>query len=92
MKGTPRQWQPYLLAIVSAAVFTVGLALLIQALAIDSALGGLALGLLASVGFVFSSMATNYGFEGRSLRLFLINSGYPLISYAVIGLWLAVQG
>lgn len=91
MKGTPRQWYPYLLAIISTAVFTVGLALLIQALEIDTALGGLGLGLLAAVGFVMSSLATNYGFEGRSFKLFLINGGYPLIGYAAIGLWLATQ-
>ena len=91
MSGTPRQWYPYLLAVISATAFTIGLALLIQALEIDSALGGLGLGLLAAAGFVWSSLATNYGFEGRSLKLFLINGGYPLVSYATIGLWLAAQ-
>ena len=88
MKGTPRQWYPYVLAVVSAVAFTLGLALLAQGLGADSAGEGLALGVLAAVGFVFTSNAINYSFEGRSLKLFLINGGYPLISYSVIGLLL----
>ena len=88
MKGTPRQWYPYVLAVVSAVVFTLGLALLVQGLGADSAGEGLGLGVLAAVGFIFTSNAINYAFEGRSLKLFLINGGYPLISYSVIGLLL----
>ena len=88
MKGTPRQWYPYVLAVVCAVVFTLGLALLAQGLGADSAGEGLGLGLLAAVGFIFTSNAINYAFEGRSLKLFLINSGYPLISYSVIGVLL----
>ncbi len=88
MKGTPRQWYPYVLAVVSAVVFTLGLALLVQGLGADSAGEGLGLGLLAAVGFIFTSNAINYAFEGRSLKLFLINGGYPLISYSAIGILL----
>ena len=42
-----------------------------------------------AVGFIATAFATTYSFEGRSLRLFLINIGYPLISYAIIGILLA---
>ena len=90
MKGTSRQFYPYVVAIVSALVFTFGLALLVQGMAAADAVAGLFLGLLAAVGFIATSYATTYSFENRSLRLFLINSGYPLISYAVIGIILAV--
>ena len=89
MKGTARQWYPYVIAIVSALVFTFVLALLIQGMGAENVVDGLILGLLASVGFILTSYATTYGFEGRSLKLFLINSGYPLISYALIGILLA---
>ena len=89
MKGTPRQWYPYVLAAVAAIVFTLGLALLAQGLGADSAGEGLGLGLLAAIGFIFTSNAINYAFEGRSLTLFLINGGYPLVSYSVIGILLA---
>ena len=90
MKGTPRQWYPYVLAIVLAFIFTLALALLGQGLDTDSFGEGLGLGLLAGVGFVLTSHAVNYAFEGRSRRLWAINAGYPLISYCVIGVLLAL--
>ena len=90
MKGTPRQWAPYVVAIVLAIVFTLGLALLVQGMGADNAGEGLGLGVLAAVGFVLTSHGVNYAFEGRSLKLLTINFGYPLISYALIGLLLAV--
>ena len=90
MKGTPRQWYPYALAILLAIVFTLGLALLVQGMEVDGAAEGLGLGVLAAVGFVLTSHGVNYAFEGRSLKLLAINSGYPLISYAAIGILLAV--
>ena len=90
MKGTPRQWYPYVLAVGLGLVFTIGLALILHETGVDSAGGGLALGLLAALAFVFTSMGVTYAFEGRSLRLFIINSCYPLISYSVIGMLLAV--
>ena len=89
MKGTARQWYPYVIAVVSALVFTFVLALLIQGMGAENVVDGLILGLLASVGFILMSYATTYSFEGRSLKLFLINSGYPVISYALIGILLA---
>ncbi|MCQ3814652.1 MAG: DUF1761 domain-containing protein [Acidimicrobiia bacterium] len=89
MKGTPRQWYPYLIAVVAGVVFTIGLALLVQGLGAQSAAEGLLVGILAAVGFIFTSNAINYAFEGRGLRLFAINCGYPLISYSVIGIVLA---
>ena len=89
MKGTARQWYPYVIAVVSALVFTFVLALLIQGMGADNVVDGLMLGLMASIGFILTSYATTYSFEGRSLKLFLINSGYPLISYALIGILLA---
>ncbi len=90
MKGTPRQWYPYVLAIVLAFVFTLVLALLGQGLDTDSFGEGLGLGLMAGAGFVLTSHGINYAFEGRSLRLWAINAGYPLISYSVIGVLLAL--
>ncbi len=90
MRGTPMQWLPYVIAILSTLVFSFVLALLIQGLDASGVFEGLLLGLLVAVGFIGTSFATTYSFEGRSLRLFLINIGYPLISYAIIGILLAV--
>lgn len=90
MKGTARQWYPYVVAIVSALVFTVGLAVVIQGLGAEGVVDGLILGLLAAIGFIATSYATTYSFEGRSVKIFLINTGYPVISYGIIGVLLAV--
>ena len=90
MKGTARQWYPYVVAAVSALVFTLGLALVIQGMGAEGVVDGLILGLLAAIGFIVTSYATTYSFEGRSLKIFLINCGYPVISYAIIGVLLAV--
>lgn len=90
MKGTARQWYPFVVAAVSALVFTVGLAVVIQGMGAEGVVDGLILGLLAAIGFIATSYATTYSFEGRSLKIFLINTGYPVISYAIIGVLLAV--
>ena len=90
MKGTARQWYPYAVAAVCALVFTLGLALVIQGMGAEGVVDGLVLGLLAAVGFIATSYATTYSFEGRSVKLFLINCGYPVISYGIIGALLAV--
>ena len=90
MKGDARQWYPYVVAAVSALVFTLGLALVIQGMGAEGVVDGLILGLLAAIGFIATSYATTYSFEGRSLKIFLINIGYPVISYAIIGVLLAV--
>ncbi|MYB39770.1 DUF1761 domain-containing protein [Candidatus Saccharibacteria bacterium] len=90
MKGTPRQWYPYLVSVGASILSVTALALLIGGLGVDNFLGGLSLGLLVAVSFVLTANGVNYAFEGRSLKLFLINGGYPLISYGVIGAVLAV--
>ena len=90
MKGTARQWYPFVVAAVSALVFILGLAVLIQGMGAENAVDGLILGLLAAIGFIATSYATTYSFEGRGLKILLINIGYPVISYAIIGVLLAV--
>ena len=90
MKGTPRQWYPYLISTGASILSVSTLALLISSLGINSALGGLSLGLLVATGFILAANGTNYAFEGRGLKLFLINGGYPLISHGASGLLLAI--
>ena len=88
--GSTSTLYPYVVAVVSALVFTVGLAVVIQGLGAEGVVEGLILGLLAAIGFIATSYATTYSFEGRSLKIFLINTGYPVISYGIIGVLLAV--
>ena len=92
MKATPRQWYPYLIAVITSVVFVFSLALIIQGLEVNNPVGGLGLGLLVATGFILTSNAVNYAFECRSLKLFVINGGYPFISYGVIGALLGAWG
>ena len=88
--GKGAQYKGYAIAVAVSIVLVVALALLTQSLAIDEPLDGLALGLVVGVGLVAASQAPNYSFEDRSLRLFLINLGYSVVGFAVIGILLAV--
>lgn len=52
---------------------------------------GIHWGLIVGLGWVATSFATNYLFERRSLKLWLVNAGYNVVLFvvmgAVIGLW-----
>lgn len=47
---------------------------------------GLIAGLLVGVAWVATSLATNYLFSQKSLALFLIDAGYFIVLFAVMGL------
>ena len=88
--GKGEQYKGYAIAVVVSIVLVFVLALLTRNLGIDEPLDGLVLGLVAGIGLVAASQAPNYSFEGRSLRLFLINLGYSVVGFAIIGVLLAV--
>jgi hypothetical protein len=46
-------------------------------------------GFLAGFGWVATFIGTHYLFENRSLRLFLINAGYAVVSLTLMGVILA---
>lgn len=46
---------------------------------------GLAAGGLAGIGWVATSFGTNYLFERRPFRLFLINAGYHAVTFVLMG-------
>jgi hypothetical protein len=46
---------------------------------------GLLAGALTGIGWVAASLGIQYLFEGRSLKLFLINAGYQAITYTIAG-------
>lgn len=52
---------------------------------------GMTAGALAGIGWAVASLGMIYLFEGRSLKLFLINAGYLAVTYMVaggiIGIW-----
>ena len=80
----------YIIAVIASIVIALALAIIIQATKAED-LDGLLIGLIAGVGFVATTFGANYAFEYRSLRLYMINAGYPLVSFAimgtVLGLW-----
>jgi hypothetical protein len=47
-------------------------------------------GLSAGLTWVAFSLGVNYLFEGKSLRLFLINGGYHTVEFTLIGLILGL--
>lgn len=54
---------------------------------------GLLAGLAAGITWVAAAFGINYLFERRSVRLFLINAGYNVLSFGVMGLIIgAFQG
>jgi hypothetical protein len=46
---------------------------------------GLVLGLLAWIGFVATTYAASYVFEGRPLKLYALNVGYYLVTFMLMG-------
>jgi hypothetical protein len=54
---------------------------------------GLLAGLAAGITWVAAAVGINYLFERRSVRLFLINAGYNVLSFGMMGLIIgAMQG
>ena len=87
-QGSPAQG--YAVAIVASIVIVLAMAVFVQLAKASTWADGLALGLLAGAGFVATTAGAQYAFESRPLRLYLINTGYPLVSFAVIGIVLAL--
>ncbi len=74
---------------VASLLMAYALARILWYAKIQSLCGGAAIGLLAWLGFVATTMGANYLFEGRPCRLYTINAGYPLVSLIVMGAILA---
>jgi hypothetical protein len=92
--GVP-PWLGYLVALVMTAVLATALSWLIQATGPQTAARGLRVAALLWLGFVFTTWATEYAFEARSLSILAINTGYPLTGMLLMGLvlggWRATQ-
>ena len=89
-KGTSAQMQGYAVAAVGALIFTLALAIIWQLAGITELLDGLILGLVAAIGLIATTQLAAYMFEGRPFKLYLINIGYSVVSFALIGMMLAV--
>lgn len=78
----------YALTFVGSFVMAYALARVMWYAKVQYAGAGVVLALLVWLGFVATTHAANYLFEGRPFRLFSINAGYPLVSLVLMGLLL----
>ncbi len=81
---------PFAVAIIGALLSVTTIAILVQLTGADTFIGGLVIGALAAVGLVLAPMATGYIFEGRPLKLYIINAAENSISLIVIALILTL--
>jgi hypothetical protein len=82
---------PYVVGFVAILVMCYTLAWLMQRVQATTLFDGLRLGAIVAIGFIAATLALNYGFEARSVTLWLINSVYLVVglalSGAIIGGW-----
>lgn len=76
----------YIVSIIVSIVVALAIASFAEAAGADTAIEGLVLGLVAGIGFVATTAGVSYIFESRLLNLYLINAGYPVVSFALMGL------
>lgn len=86
---------PYIVALAGSLVFTLGIAVLADRLAISTAASGALLGLAVAGAFSLSFLATHYAFGGSVVfsshwTLFLIDSGRDILAGVIAGAILAV--
>lgn len=81
---------PFVISFLTALITAIVLGLLIQALGITTAFGGLNLGLAIGAGIIATAMASDSAFCGWGWRLFVIQGGYRVTYSIVMGVILAV--
>jgi hypothetical protein len=83
-------WKSYLTAALSAFLISYGIARVEAYMEVITLGGGLQTGFWAWLCFVITTMATNNAFSGRSVKLLLIDGGYHLYGFVVVGVILAI--
>lgn len=76
---------PYAVGFVAILVMCYTLAWLMRRVEATTLAAGLRLGAIVAVGFIAATLALNYGFEARSVTLWLINSAYVVVGLAIAG-------
>lgn len=80
----------YFSAFISSLVIAYVMAAIVPRFAPGSWMGGLHIALFCWLGFAAATSYTTYLFSGRSKQLWLIDSGYNLVSFLIAGAILAV--
>jgi surface polysaccharide O-acyltransferase-like enzyme len=76
---------PYVIGFVAILVMCYTLSWLLQRLQAATFAGGMGVGAAIGVGFVAANLALNYGFEWRSISLWLINALYATVGLGIAG-------
>ena len=76
---------PFVIGFVAILVMCYALAWLIERLQANSLAGGMGLGATIALGFVAANLALNYGFERRSVTLWVINAVYAVVGLGIAG-------
>jgi hypothetical protein len=76
---------PYIVGFTAILVMCYTLAWLMHRLQAATLAAGLRLGAIIAIGFIAATLALNYGFEARSVTLWLINSVYVIVGLALAG-------
>ena len=79
------QMKGFSLSFLTAIIQSVGIAYAMCLLGWQGPLAGIKLGIFASLFFVATTIGMNYAYEQRSFKLFLINAGYNLVYFVIIG-------
>ena len=84
------QMRAFAAAFVGAVLTVLVLAIIIQLADVHTAIGGLVIGAMVSIGLVLAPMATTYIFEARPMKLYVVNAVENSVSVTVISLILAL--
>ncbi|MBI1806806.1 MAG: DUF1761 domain-containing protein [Ignavibacteria bacterium] len=74
----------YIISMIGSLVAAFVMAALIARMDVQTLFGGIKLGLAAAIGFIATTQAANYSFESRSMKLYLINVGYTVVTYVIM--------
>jgi hypothetical protein len=81
--GTPK-WLPHAVTLISNFAMAYALGWLILATGPQTLMRGITIGAILWI-FVGAAFATEYVFEARSVQIFMINAGYPLVGMILMG-------
>ncbi len=85
------QGRAFGIAVIGGVIIAFMLANVVDWLGASSLLAGALAGLWIWLGFVATTSATNSVYAGRTLRLWLIDTGYNLVGFvlmgAILGVW-----
>ncbi|KGM42843.1 hypothetical protein JY97_11080 [Alkalispirochaeta odontotermitis] len=76
----------YIASIISSFVAMLALAVVLNMMGINNALGGLIAGALLSFGFIAMTLVGEAAWHGKPALLILLNSMYRILGFAIAGL------